>query len=47
MKKLVAFALLLSVGMFSLGCEKPKDKPAEPAAGGAPAEGTPPAEPAK
>ena len=25
MKKLGTFALLLSLGMFTLGCEKPKD----------------------
>jgi len=25
MKKLGAFALLLSLGMFTLGCEKPKE----------------------
>lgn len=34
MKKLVALALLLSLGVFAVGCEKPKDKGPE---GGAPA----------
>jgi hypothetical protein len=45
MKKLAAFALLLNLGLFTLGCEKPKEKPAAPAEGapaeGAPAEGAP------
>jgi hypothetical protein len=37
MKKLVAFALFLSLGLFCVvGCEKPKDKPVAPK-GGTPA----------
>jgi len=32
MKKLVAFALLLSLGLFTVGCEKKKEAPA-PAGG--------------
>lgn len=43
MKKFGAFALLLSVALFTLGCEKPKDKAPAPADTGAPAE-TPPAD---
>lgn len=41
MKKFAAFALLLmSLGVFAVGCEKPKEG-AAPAEGGAPATGTP------
>jgi hypothetical protein len=41
MKKLVALALLLSLGMFTVGCEKKKEAPAE---GGAPPAEAPPAD---
>jgi hypothetical protein len=37
MKNLLALAMLLSLGMFTLGCEKPKDKAPE----GAPADAAP------
>jgi hypothetical protein len=43
MKKLGAIALLLSVAMFTLGCEKPKEKGGEAGAGAAPATEAPPA----
>jgi hypothetical protein len=42
MKKIATLALLLSLGLFAVGCEAKKEKPAAPAEG-APAGGEQPA----